>query len=168
MNYKAGDNIFLKRKKENTIDHFQYCAITFSNQHWKLKRRKAFKSKTSPLLLRFLHFFEGFPGGANGKESACQYRRHKRHGFDPWVRKTTWRRACQSTPVFLPGESRGQRGLVATGHRVTISHKESDWSNLTQYISLLMTLPSLYIKKDHKYYHSKRNSSINYPQTSFY
>ena len=29
-----------------------------------------------------------FPGGASGKESASQGRRHKRHGWmDPWVRK---------------------------------------------------------------------------------
>ena len=27
----------------------------------------------------------GFPGGASGKEPICQYMRHKRHGFDPWV-----------------------------------------------------------------------------------
>ena len=27
----------------------------------------------------------GFPGGSDGKESACQCRRHKRHGFDPRV-----------------------------------------------------------------------------------
>ena len=25
-----------------------------------------------------------FPGGASGKEPACQCRRHKRHGFDHW------------------------------------------------------------------------------------
>ena len=30
---------------------------------------------------------KGFPGGASGKEPACQCRRHKRHGFNPWVRK---------------------------------------------------------------------------------
>ena len=47
----------------------------------------------------------GFPGGASGKESACQYRRWKRHGFNPWVGKISWRRAWQPTPVFLPGES---------------------------------------------------------------
>ena len=29
----------------------------------------------------------GFPGGTSGKEPACQCRRHKRRGFDPWVRK---------------------------------------------------------------------------------
>ena len=32
--------------------------------------------------------------------------------FDPWVRKIPWRRAWQSTPVFLPGESHGQRILA--------------------------------------------------------
>ena len=45
----------------------------------------------------------GFPGGASGKEPECQGRRHKSHWFDPWVRKIPWRRAWQSTPVFLPG-----------------------------------------------------------------
>ena len=29
------------------------------------------------------------PGGLSGKESACQCRRHV---FDPWVRKSPWRR----------------------------------------------------------------------------
>ena len=29
----------------------------------------------------------GFPKWLSGKESACQCRRHKRYGFDPWVRK---------------------------------------------------------------------------------
>ena len=37
----------------------------------------------------------------------------ERHGFDPWVGKIPWRRAWQPTPAFLPGESRGQRGLEA-------------------------------------------------------
>ena len=34
-----------------------------------------------------------------------------RLGFSPWVRKIPWRRAWQPTPVFLPGESHGQRIL---------------------------------------------------------
>ena len=51
----------------------------------------------------------GFPGGASGKESACQ---HKRRGFHPWVRKIFWRRKWQSTPVLLPGKSHGQRSLA--------------------------------------------------------
>ena len=32
--------------------------------------------------------------------------------FDPWVGKIPWRRRWQPTPVFLPGESHGQRNLV--------------------------------------------------------
>ena len=31
--------------------------------------------------------------------------------FDPWVGKIPWRRAWQPTPVFLAGESHGQRNL---------------------------------------------------------
>ena len=54
----------------------------------------------------------GFPGGTSGKEPACQDRRCR---IDPWVRKIPWRRAWQSTPVFLPGESRGQRSLAGYG-----------------------------------------------------
>ena len=47
----------------------------------------------------------GFSGGTSGKAPTCQCRRHKRHGFDPWVRKIPCRKSWQSTPVFLPGES---------------------------------------------------------------
>ena len=57
----------------------------------------------------------GFPGGTSGKEPACQCRRHKRHKFYPWVRKIPWRRAWQPTPVFLLGESHGQRSLADYG-----------------------------------------------------
>ena len=41
--------------------------------------------------------------------SACNV---GRPGFDPWVEKIPWRRAWQTTPVFLPGETHGQRSLV--------------------------------------------------------
>ena len=39
--------------------------------------------------------YTGFADDANGKEPTCQYRRHKRCGFSPWVGKTPWRRAWQ-------------------------------------------------------------------------
>ena len=45
---------------------------------------------------------------------ACQCRRHKKFGFNPWVGKIPWRGAQQPTTVFLPGESRGQRTLVGS------------------------------------------------------
>ena len=38
----------------------------------------------------------------------------RRLGFDSWVGKIPWRRDWQPTPVFLPGESHGQRSLA--GH----------------------------------------------------
>ena len=58
----------------------------------------------------------GLSKGTSGKEPACQCRRHKRHGFDPQVRKILWRREWQPTAVFLPGGSHGQRSLA--GYRL--------------------------------------------------
>ena len=74
-----------------------------------------------------LPYFLGFPGSTSGKELACQCRRHKRHWFDPGVRKILWRRARQPTPVFLPGESPGQRSPVGCGHRVAKSLTQLKW-----------------------------------------
>jgi len=62
----------------------------------------------------------GFLGGSDGKESACSA---GDPGFNPWIGKIPWRRKWQPTPVFLPGESRGQRSL--TGYSPQ-GHKESD------------------------------------------
>ena len=55
----------------------------------------------------------GFPRAASDKEPACQCRRCKRLWFDLWVGKIPWRKAWQPTPVFLPGESQGQRSPVS-------------------------------------------------------
>ena len=52
------------------------------------------------------------PRWCSGKESICQYRRCKRQGFDPWVRKILWRRVQQPTPEFLPGKFHRHRSLV--------------------------------------------------------
>ena len=65
---------------------------------------------------------KGFPGGASGKEPACQCRRYKRRQFDPWVGKIPWKGAWQPTPVFLPGEFQGQSSLVGYG---PCGHKET-------------------------------------------
>ena len=72
------------------------------------------------------HLSPIFPGGTVDKESACQYRRHKRDGSlgqeDPLEEET------QPTPVFLPGESRGQRSLEGYS---PWGHKESDMTEAT-------------------------------------
>ena len=39
------------------------------------------------------HFCVLFAGGSSGKEPACQCRRPKRYGFDPWAGKIPWKRA---------------------------------------------------------------------------
>ena len=39
---------------------------------------------------------------------ACQC---KRCTFNPWVRKISWRRKWQPSPIFLSGKSHGQRSL---------------------------------------------------------
>jgi len=51
-------------------------------------------------------------GGAVVKYLPTNGRRCKRCEFDPWVGKIPWRRAWQPTPVFLTGESHGQRSLA--------------------------------------------------------
>ena len=79
----------------------------------------------------------GFPGGASGKKkSACQCRKPKRLGFDPWVGKIPWR-AWQPTPVFLPGESHGQRSLAG---RSAWRCKESDTTEASGHARTWFTL----------------------------
>ena len=54
----------------------------------------------------------GFPRWLSSKELFCQRSGHRKCGFDSWVGKIPWRRKWQLTPVFLPGESHGQRSQV--------------------------------------------------------
>ena len=62
----------------------------------------------------FLNWSRGFPCGTSGKEPTLPMQvRLQRCRFDPWVGKISWRRAQQPTPVFLPGESHGQRRLAS-------------------------------------------------------
>ena len=53
----------------------------------------------------------------------CQYRRHRRCGFDARVRKMPWQRKWQPTPIFLPGKSPGKGSLVSSS---PWGRKESD------------------------------------------
>ena len=78
-----------------------------------------------------LYYGTGFPGGASGEEPACQCRRHKgrlSHRFNPWVGKIPWSGAWQSTPVFLPGESHGERSLASYSLQ---GHTELDMTEAT-------------------------------------
>ena len=86
-----------------------------------------------PELLNDLDGVKAYLGGSDGKEPAC---RHRRPRFDPWVRKILWRRQWQPTPVFLPGESHGQR--ILAGYNPW-GRKESD---TTERLTLLLSCTS--------------------------
>ena len=60
--------------------------------------------------------------GSDGKQST------NKTEFDPRVGKIPWRRAWQSTPVFLPGESHVPRSLAGYN---PWGHKESDTTEMT-------------------------------------
>ena len=55
---------------------------------------------------------------------------HKRYRFDSWVGKSPCRKTWQPIPVFLPGESHGQKSLVGCSSQ---GHKESDTTLATEH-----------------------------------
>ena len=65
----------------------------------------------------------GFPGGSDGKESACNV-------GDPGLilgsEKIPWKRERLPTPVFLPEEFHGQRSL--TGYGLWGCKESDDWA----------------------------------------
>ena len=68
------------------------------------------------------------PRWLTGKESACQCRRRRRRGFNPWVRKIPRRRKWKPTPVFLPGKFHKKRSWRTTVHGVPKSQtRQSNW-----------------------------------------
>ena len=80
-----------------------------------------------------MHFLKAL---SSGKEPTCQCRQCMRRRFDPWVRKIPCRgtqqrrRTQQSIPVFLHGESHGQKSLVGQSSQ---GRKELDMTETTQH-----------------------------------
>ena len=96
------------------------------------------------ILLDWVYCLCGLPWWLRGS-SVCL--RYGRPGFDPWVRKIPWRSKWQPTPVFLPGESHGQRSLVGYSPR---GCKESDMTERLHFhfsLSLSLSLPLVHYKK---------------------
>ena len=89
------------------------------------KGKRTSKTFISTVKETFLE--KGFPGGTDDKESACNAAVLETR-FNPWARKILWRRKWQPTPVFLPGESHGQRSLVGYS---PWGRKESETSEVT-------------------------------------
>ena len=56
---------------------------------------------------------------------------------DPQVGKIPWRREWLPTPVFLPGESHGQRSLVGYSSQDCKESDRTEWLTLSQFMSML-------------------------------
>ena len=69
-----------------------------------------------------------------------------RLGFNPWVRKIPWRTARQPTPVFLPGESHGQKSLMGYS---PWGHKESDTTEATEHACMQPGFPCTLKSESH-------------------
>ena len=84
-----------------------------------------------PAWLQFwrYHFPAGYKAALVVKNPPANAGRCQGRQLHPWVRKILWKRARQPTPVFLPGESHGQRSLVGYSPR---GCKESDTTEAIQ------------------------------------
>ena len=71
-------------------------------------------------------------GCSGGKGPSCTCRRRR---FDPWVGKIPWRREWHPTPMFLLGESHGQRRLVGYS---PWGRKESDMTETKHSTAVLL------------------------------
>ena len=98
-----------------------------------------FTTKTTWKALLFpfiglLSYIWGFPWWPGGQRVCLQCRRHRRYGFNPWVRNILWRRKWQPIPVFLQEKSHGQssrRGYSPESQRVCIYwEREKDFFSI--------------------------------------
>ena len=92
-----------------------------------------FRAKSGDVFIRIFVFchgcfgsdicLQGFPGGA-----AVKIHLLTKTTLQSWVRKIPWRRKWQPTPVFLPGESHGQRSLVDYSPWALKGSVRHDWA----------------------------------------
>ena len=117
-------------KKARTSQDF-LCLGTWMNNDRELRRQSKYGGKVMSAKVNLsLKGLQDIP---------CQCRRQ---GLDPWVKKTPWRRKWQPTPIFLPGESHGQRSLEDyTVHRVPRSQTRLKWLS----IHACMPITALYV-----------------------
>ena len=81
-----------------------------------------------------------FPGGASGRESACQCKRCKKPGFGPCVGKIPWRRKMATHQYSCLDGSTDKRSLAGYSPQ---GHKELDTAE--RYINLHTNVSALYI-----------------------
>ena len=129
---KGNDNAFHYSYLENSVKRGAW---------WAIVRRITESNTTEQLTLShfqelytYLHLItetqsawnksrtERRPGGASDKELTCHCRKYKIWGFVPWSGKMPWRRAWQTTPIVLPGESHRLQSIRS--QKVTIRSRD--------------------------------------------
>ena len=96
-----------KRLEEKPVLEFEESGKErISKTREELVRGKAVVLETALLILMYLN---------------ASMRGTRRCRFNPWVWKILWRREWHPMPVFLPGESQGQRNLAGCSPRVHMS-----------------------------------------------
>ena len=104
----------------------------------------------------------GFPGGAVGKEPACQCRRHKRCGFNPRVRKIPWGRNSNPLPYPCLGNPMDRGTWWAIVHGVSKSQTQRN-----THIHTHLQIPYLPHKPQDPHFMEKKMqyiSSHSFPQ----
>ena len=97
----------------------------------------------------------GFQCGTKySTEPTCKYRRHKEHKFDPWVGKIHWGRTWQHIPVFLPGESHGQRNLEGYSPcgLIELNTTEATWHAHSIILTLVQSTNLVQISSVYSYF----------------
>ena len=122
---ETGENTPLLRREQLSLAQFtafRTCSLEQHPQSWKPVRRRYSGPNHVPTEGSDLCFNKCLidseacselrptaPWWLIWQTSCLQCRRPK---FDPSIGKITWRRECVSTPVFLPGESHGQKRVL--------------------------------------------------------
>ena len=81
------------------------------------------------LIFTFNHHDLKFSRWLSNEVHMCQCRRLSRGGFNPCVRKIPWNRKWYPAPVFLPGNSHGQRSLVGWLRSTGSQRVRCDWAH---------------------------------------
>ena len=88
VRYSSGNKfkvglLTLNKNERKNLGFFRMKSMTF------FSKTKLILFSQVDYLTKFT-VIERFPCGSSGKEPSCQGRRHKRHRFNPWVRKIPW------------------------------------------------------------------------------
>ena len=110
------------RKSQVTLLHAENPSVR-QMLTWAPQQLKRISDIRMNMFRKWLHFPVGFPGGSVGKESACNAGDTGDASLILESGRFPWRKKWQPAPVFLPGESHGQRGLMGY---TPWGHKELD------------------------------------------